>query len=147
MRACCRRDEPVDREAHHSLSSVKTRGNAGRPHNATGTAGVQRFSLRSCFVYHDGHPPNGLAALVPIIREGISDSLPHIALAGDLSGPLVHILFVLLEPDPYLHTTLLPCRAGFRSTLSPAPPAKRDLPSSLVQRLCTQTSPQEIKFR
>src|SRR3954454_735056 len=137
MRVCCRRDG----EAHHSLSSVKKR--AGRAL----LRGAQRLSLRSGFVDHDGHSPNGLAVLAPIIREGISDSLPHITLAGDLSGPLVHILFVLLEPDPYLHTTLLPCRAGFRSALSPAPPAKRGLPSSLVQRLCTQTSPQEIKFQ
>src|SRR3954468_2863430 len=110
MRVCCRRDG----EAHHSLRSVKKR--AGRAL----LRGAQRFSLRSGFVYHDGHSPNGLAALAPIIREGISDSLPHITLAGDLSGPFVHILFVLLEPDPYLHTTLLPCRAGFRSTLKPS---------------------------
>src|SRR6478736_9226059 len=114
MRVCCRRDG----EAHHSLSSVKKR--AGRAL----LRGAQRLSLRSGFVDHDGHSPNGLAALAPIIREGISDSLPHITLAGDLSGPLVHILFVLLEPDPYLHTTLLPCRAGFRSALSPAPPPR-----------------------
>jgi hypothetical protein len=62
----------------------------------------------SGFVYHDGHSPNGLAALGAMIRERISDRLPHIVLTGDLSGPLVHIFFVLLEPDPYLHTTILP---------------------------------------
>jgi hypothetical protein len=107
---------------------------------------AQCLSLRSTLVDHDGHSPNGLAAPAPIIREGISDSLPHFAVAGDLSGPLVDILFVLLKPDPYLHTKHC-LRADFHSTLRPTPRQEEGPAASLVPRLYTQTSLQEIKFQ
>ena len=62
---------------------------------------------RPRFIHHDGHSPNGLAAFRSIVSNCISNGLTDISLFGNLSGPLVDVLVILLEADPYLHKKLL----------------------------------------
>jgi hypothetical protein len=56
---------------------------------------------------HNGRSPNGLATLPSIVSNCISNGCADIFLLRNLSGPLVHVLLVLLESDPYLHDKLL----------------------------------------
>src|SRR5215831_6779453 len=59
------------------------------------------------FIDHNGRSPNGLATLRSIVGNCIYNGCADIFFLRNLSGPLVHVLLVLLESDPYLHDKLL----------------------------------------